>query len=279
MKHHHKKPFKIYKSSGNIESFDPGKLCLSLERSGISRERALSITNEVSSELGEGSLTRDIYRKAFQLVKQTSPLAAAQYSLKKALFELGPTGHHFETFVARYFEALGYETQTCKVFYGELVKHEIDVVAKKREKLTLVECKFHNRLGIKNDIKIALYVKARRDDLLKGPAGKTINDFYLVSNTAFTTDALTYAKGSGLHLLGVNAPVEEPFLEQIKRLHLFPITSLRRINKLLKSQLLAKNLVLATDVMKNRSLLAKMGVSDQMWPGLAEEVGILENGK
>jgi len=33
------------------------------------------------------------------------------------------------------------------------------------DKHIFVEAKFHNRLGVKTDLKVALYVKARFDDL------------------------------------------------------------------------------------------------------------------
>ena len=74
--------------------------------------------------------------------------------LKKAIFDLGPSGHHFETFVSRYFEEIGYTTKTCQTLNGRLVKHEIDIVGIKNGKRVFIECKFHNRIGIKNDIKI-----------------------------------------------------------------------------------------------------------------------------
>jgi len=143
-------------------------------------------------------------------------VAATHYSLKKSLQELGPTGFEFEIFVAKYFGAIGYETIVGVQKQGKYVSHEVDVVAKLQDKFSYVECKFHNDSGKKNDIQIALYVKARWDDLKDGQKGKLIKDFYLVSNTAFTSDAITYAKGVGLKLLGINAP-EESFIEKIKK--------------------------------------------------------------
>lgn len=277
MKHHRKK-FRITKSSGYPEPFSQKKLRLSLERSGLPKERARTIVGQVTDQVTEGTPTKDIFQKTLQLVNKASPLAAAQYSLKKALFDLGPTGHPFETYVARYFEALGFQTEICRVVPGKLVKHEIDVIATKGDRRIFVECKFHNRAGIKNDIKIALYVKARRDDLREGPEGKGMQDFYLVSNTSFSLDALTYAEGSGLTLLGVNAPPGDSFFEQIKRLRLYPITSLRRLGKLQREALLARDLVLARDLLTHKNLLFRLGVSEADWETITAEITLLDKG-
>lgn len=274
-----RKNFRIYKSHGGTENFSRQKLYRSLQRSGLPASQCNAIADKVTRELYEGARTRDIYKRTLQLVKQTSPVAAVHYSLKKAIFELGPTGHHFETYVARYFEELGYKTHTCKTLKGQYVSHEVDVIASKNGKRFFVECKFHNRMGIKNDIKIALYVKARWDDLKSGPEGKSLDGFYLASNTAFSTDALAYARGTGLWLLGVNAPLEKSFLEEIKELHLYPITSLRRLSKIIRNELLARNIVLAKDLVHHKILLQKFGMSADEYLILLEEIEMLKESK
>ena len=273
------KNFQIYKSHGGVEKFSDRKLYLSLLRSGLPPKQSKSITDKVSREISEGSKTRDIYRKALQLVKQTSPVAAIHYSLKKAIFELGPTGFHFEQFVAKYFEEMGYTTSTGKILNGRLVKHEVDIIGVKDGRRIFVECKFHNRIGIKNDIKIALYVKARWDDLKEGVEGKKLAAFYLASNTSFTSDAITYAKGSGLNLLGVNAPVEKPFIEEIKSLQLYPITSLKGLNKHFTKELLAKNILLAREIPEQINLLFKLGMEERVINQLLAEVKLLKERK
>ncbi len=270
------RPQKVIKANGGEESFSRNKLFRSLRRSGLPPRKCSLITDKVSSEIYQGATTRDIYRRAFQLVKETSPVAAAQYSLKKALFELGPTGHHFETYVARFFEARGYQTETCRTIQGKFVTHEVDVIAIKGTERYFVECKFHNRQGIRNDIKIALYVKARWDDLREGPEGKKLTGFYLASNTAFTSDAATYAKGTKLNLLGVNAPESRSFFDEIRELKLFPITSLRRLSKIIRNELIAKDILLATELLSEKRLLMKMGMTETEFGTLSEEIALLQ---
>lgn len=255
--------FPIIKSTGLVEPFSPHKLNSSLRRSGLPPHKTLAITNEVIKSITPGMRTKDIYRKAYKLVRQESTYAAVHYSLKRAILELGPTGFEFERFVAKYFNALGFETKIGAILPGEFVKHEVDIVATKNAKEKIyVECKFHNQLGRSNDIKIALYVKARWDDLKNGPEGKSITDFYLVSNTTFSLDAIAYAKGTGLKLLGVNAPLEESFLDKITHGKLYPVTSLRRLKKYHIGELLKKDIFLCQELLNQRNFLKKLGLVD-----------------
>lgn len=270
-----KNNFNIIKASGLPEPFSKKKLYTSIQRTGLSPKACENIVDNVAHELNEGFKTRDIYRKALSLVEKNSRIAAAQYSLKRALFDLGPTGHNFELFVAKYFNAIGFKTNTCQIIQGRFVKHEVDVVGQKGSSKIYAECKFHNRQGIKNDIKIALYVKARWDDLKEGPEGKNLNQFYLASNTSFSLDAIVYAKGSGLQLLGVNAPSEKSFLDHIKELGLYPITSLRRINRFMKNNLIGRGFLLAKELLHQEELLYRLGMTEREIQILMSEIEFL----
>ena len=274
-----RKNFKIIKSGGNQETFSRKKLLRSLERSGLDRKECQNISNKVSGLVEEGSNTKEIFRKTYNLVKETSPLASVHYSLKKSLFDLGPEGHHFESYVARFFEEIGFETQTCRTLQGKFIKHEVDVISTLRGKRYFTECKFHNRAGIKNDAKISLYVKARWDDLREGPEGKNLNGFYIASNTAFSLDAISYAKGTGMQLLGVNAPEKESFLDTIKKLRLYPVTSLRNITKPVKKMLLARKITVAKDLLFHENLLFKFGLSEPDIERVIKEINYLQKAR
>jgi hypothetical protein len=253
----------ILKSSGKIELFSASKLQRSLKRTGLRPKYCKQISKEVAQKIKPGASTRDIFKHTIKLIHKKSPIAATHYSLKKSLLELGPTGYEFEYFVSKYFNAIGYTTYVGIILQGEFVRHEVDIVASKPNFQAYVECKFHNNSGRKNDIKTALYVKARWEDLKNGPDGKYLREFFIVSNTDFTQDAITYAKGVGLKLLGVNTPAEESFLDKIKKYKLYPITSLKRLKKSYCQELLLKKVVLCADLLEEKELLLKIGMSEQ----------------
>ncbi len=260
--HFKKKNINIIKSSGLPEKFSPIKLHNSLKHCGLSNDRSKFIVNEVTRHVKAGTSTKDIYRKAFKLVHQESPFAAIQYSLKRAIIDLGPSGYAFEQFVARYFREIGYTTEVGVVLKGKYVNHEVDIVATTPSEKIYVECKFHNLIGKKNDIKIALYVKARWDDLRDGPAGRNLKSFYLVSNTSFTKDVLQYAEGVGLKLLGLNAPTQESFIDQIRRYNLYPITSLKRLKKHIKDELIKRDILTCKELLHEENILIKLGLKE-----------------
>lgn len=253
----------IIKSSGQSEPFSARKLQRSLQRTGLRPKYCKEISAEIAQKIKPGTSTRDIYKKTFKLIHKQSPIAATHYSLKKSLLELGPSGFEFEYFVSKYFEAIGYKTYVGITLQGEFVRHEVDVVASKPNYQIYVECKFHNNSGRKNDIKTVLYVRARWEDLQNGPDGKYLREYFLASNTAFTQDAITYANGTGLNLLGVNAPEEESFLDKIKKHKLYPITSLKRLKKIYLKELLRKKIILCKDLLMERNFLVKIGMSDE----------------
>ena len=165
------------------------------------------ISDHIESELVDGMTTADIYRHAFDLLATGFRSAAHKYSLRRAITDLGPAGYPFEKFVADLFRARGFEAVTDQIVRGKCVEHEVDVVAWKDKELVMVEAKFHNEPGIKSDLKVALYVKARTDDLSLSEfdfGGKTrkLTQGILVTNTKFTQKAIEYAACEGLRLVG-----------------------------------------------------------------------------
>ncbi len=263
----------IIKRDGRTENFSSRKLYRSLSHSGLPKKDCKSVTQKIEGQVLDGQSTQEIFQATLNEVRAISPKAAVRYSLKKSLFELGPSGHHFETYVSRFYQVRGYRTQTCQIVRGKFVKHEVDVIAFKNKERIFIECKFHNRAGIKNDIKIALYVKSRWDDLKTGPEGNRVNSFVLASNTSFSKDALTYAAGTHLNLLGVNAPEGHSFFDQIREMNLWPLTSLRFLKSRQKEALLSHGIVLVQELIDRPELLEKAGV------GTREKIIILEEAK
>jgi len=92
---------------------------------------------------------------------------------------LGSTGYPFEKYIAQLLRYQGYIANNNQIIKGFCVSHEVDVTAEKKEKLIFVECKYHNKLGIRCDVKISLYFKARFMDIEQGYVN-SINDNPLI---------------------------------------------------------------------------------------------------
>src|SRR3989338_5081017 len=146
----------IVKTDGTREEFHGGKLLDSLTWAGASSGVRDKIVQHIAREIEDGMSTSAIYRHAFELLHKFETPVAARYSLKRAIADLGPSGFPFEKFVAEIFKANGYETLTDQIVDGHCIDHEIDVIAWNENKLIMAEAKFHNELGMKSDLKVAL---------------------------------------------------------------------------------------------------------------------------
>jgi hypothetical protein len=202
----------ITKSSGEREVFNPSKLEQSLLNSGATSDVARSVVEHISREIEDGMSTSMIYDHAFYLVGKKMKPVAARYSLRRALGDLGPSGFPFEKFMASVFKMYGYEAENNQFIKGHCAEHEVDLVAWNENKLLMAEAKFHNQIGLKSDLKVALYVKARFDDLrnIDFFYGKKrrLDEGWLITNTKFTDRAISYASCAGLRLMGWNYPPE-----------------------------------------------------------------------
>jgi len=145
--------FEITKSTGEKVKFSLDKLRSSLKRTGADDILVKQILNNVRDELYQGISTKEIYNRAFALLKKSKSSLASKYKLKKAIYELGPTGFPFERFVSAILKYSGYETKVGQVLQGKCVSHEIDIIAQKNNHISLIECKFHSDQGLNCHVK------------------------------------------------------------------------------------------------------------------------------
>ncbi|MGE0562755.1 MAG: restriction endonuclease [Flavobacteriales bacterium] len=266
----------IIKITGEKVIFDSSKLRRSLERSGASDMVIKQTIDEVEASLYEGITTKEIYKKAFALLQKSSRPTAARYKLKKAIYELGPSGFPFEKFVAAILEHEGFQTKTDMIVKGHCVNHEVDVIAEKVEKRFMVECKFHGDQGRFCDVKIPLYIHSRFQDVEKQWRKQDGNESkfhqgWIFTNTRFTSDAIQYGNCSGLMLVGWDQPKRGSLKERIDIAGLHPITCLTTLTNYEKKKLLEKEKVLCMDLCHHPGLLTSIGINEQRHKKILDE--------
>ncbi len=271
-----KKQFLILKANGNSEAFDPGKLEASLLRAGATEEAIDTIIEHVSEELYDGITTTEIYSHAFKLLKESKKPVAHRYSLRRALMDLGPSGFPFEDFVAELLRSTGLTAVTRQIVLGGCIPHEVDVVAWNEKKLLMIEAKFHNELGIKSDVKVALYMKARFDDLKEnvfnyGGKDRKVTECWLITNTKFSSTAIHYGICKNLTMIGWNYPEKGNLQDLIEENKLFPITALTTLSETNKKLILKSGSVMCSSFLKDPSLFQKiLGTSFNYGPVINE---------
>ena len=256
----------ITKASGEKEPFEKNKLHQSLVRAGASEALAGQIVKEIEKSLTEGMSTRLIYKKAHKLLSKTSLPVAGRYHLKNGIMELGPSGFPFEVYLSKILEHKGYDVQVGKIVQGKCVKHEVDVIAEKNEQHFMIECKYHNSSGMVCDVKIPLYIQARFKDIetqwkLIPGHGMKLHQGWVVTNTRFTADAITYGTCAGLKLVSLDFPRKESLRGMIEETGLYPLTCLSQLTLQEKKLLLEKKVVLCREICHRPQHLQDLNIS------------------
>jgi hypothetical protein len=260
---------RIIKSSGIEEDFDREKLAKSLVRSGAPADIAYEIARQVELRIHPSSRTRDVYRIAKKLLRQYSAVSGMRYSIKKAIFSLGPSGYPFEKYFSRILQGHGYDVEINRFIEGYCVRHEVDVVAASGDTYSVIECKYHSDAGKATDVKAALYVQARFEDIKKAeaarqPVERALLDGWLVTNTRCTVDALRYAECAGLRIVSWRYPEKNSLERMIEDRRLYPVTILNSVKRASLDALFRADIILAQDIadMDEKTLTMRSGLDE-----------------
>jgi hypothetical protein len=266
----------IKKADGLLELFDAAKIERSLAHAGASSTARARVIAHILHELHDGMTTEQIYRRAFDMLKkeEAAPVAA-RYSVKRAVFALGPSGFPFEQFLAEILRGHGWRAQTDLMLIGRCAPHEVDVLAEKNGRRVGIEVKFHNDMGGKTDIKDALYVHARYEDLKRAPLKSSrVDEGWLVTNTVFTRNAIRYGRCSNLTLIGWDYPHDKGLLAMMNEARVHPLTALTTLSDSEKRRFLDNKIVLCKAV-QTEHLLREYGVAPAKIPRVIDEANRL----
>ena len=240
----------ITKFDGTKEPYDEIKIRASATRVGVPENLQNQMISAIRSRLYDGISTTDIFTIIKSFLSQSElPYLASKYNLKAALSELGPSGYPFEQYVGKLLSAKGYATRTNETWSGECVTHEIDVVAEKNGVTYPIEAKFHKAPNQRTDVRVALYIRARYEDLLAGWKGTGELKPWIVTNTRFSTDAIKYARCRDIKVTSWGFPQGEGIMDFIESTGLHPLTILESLSPLEKRQLIQQGAIVCTDLL------------------------------
>jgi Holliday junction resolvase len=267
----------VTKASGEKVLFSVGKLRNSLRKSGADERQADEVLRQLQPMLHPGISTKKIYRMAFGILKRLSSTAAARYSLKQGIMQLGPSGFPFEKFVAELLRAQGYATDIGVFVDGHCVRHEIDVLAVKDGKRVMIECKYHNLHRNKSDVKIPMYIHSRFKDVEKVWPSENeyeirFHEVWVMTNTRFTDDAMRYASCMQMRLIGWDYPSKGGLKDMVDSYHLYPITCLTTLTNAEKQRLLDEKIVMCHELLHNADMMQRAGIRDERTDRVMREV-------
>lgn len=267
----------ITKYSGDVVPFSKEQLIESLKRSDADQATINEVANRVEKELYQGISTKEIYNRAFAMLKAKKSYFASKYKLKKAILELGPTGFPFEHFISAVLTHSGYNCKVGQFIQGKCVQHEVDVVAVKNNQTILAECKFKSEHGGSCDVKIPLYIQSRYQDIKSCWNFKDshLEPAWIVTNGRFTKDAHDYASCEGIFLLSWDFPNGNALRDRIDTLRLYPITVSTLLTQREKQFLLSRNVVLCKDLINDKFYLDHLGISENRKQKILNEIKLL----
>lgn len=271
---------KIVKHSGNIVEFKREKLRDSLLKSGASRSIVEDVISQIEKQLYEGISTKKIYKLAFGLLKKNANSHAARYNLRAAIQLLGPAGFFFEKYIAKLFQSEGYETLTNLLLQGKCVSHEVDVVVRKNNYLTMIECKFHAGRDAVSDVKVPMYILSRFNDLKTQNLAifeedNVLDNCFIITNNRFTADAIQFARCSNISLLSWDYPDNENLRDKIDRSQLYPVTCLTTLTLAEKDRLMNVGIILVKELLEDTNCLKSIDLSQNRVKNVIREASEL----
>ena len=224
----------VTKADGSKQPFDKQKIINTCLRLQATLEQAQSIVDKIQARAYDGIPTKKILQMVFQYMKKYRPAVGYQIDLKQAIAMLR-SKPDFEIFVAKLFEAMGYEVETNLIIQGKCIEHEIDVVARKGNEVTLIEVKHHVNHHTYSGLDVFLQLNSTLEDLKEGyETGKNNFKFtraILICNTKVSEHAKRYALCRGLEFIAWKFPPEKGLERLVEEYKLYPITFLKNIER------------------------------------------------
>lgn len=235
----------VKKRDGTEEPFSEEKVLRSMRRVDLSEELQPQVLSHIQQKLHPGITTEEIFSHILEYLKEKDKSSSVKFNLKRAIFDLGPTGFPFEKYMERIFKEMGYKTQIDLIMQGECVTHEIDVLLEDGYGKAIVESKFHNQLGTKTEVQVALYVYARFLDVSKN--NPDITGVWIVTNTKLSVDAMKFAQCKRVRVIAWNFPAQGNLQDFVENPKMYPITILDGLTTQEKQALLENDIVLCSD--------------------------------
>jgi hypothetical protein len=255
----------VTKVDGTGEIYNEEKIRTSATRVGVPHDLQEQMLEHIRERLFDGISTHEIFEMIREFLRSANvPHLAMKYNLKAALAELGPSGYPFEQYIALLLNATGYETKTNQTIMGGCVSHEVDVLAVKDGTTYFIEAKFHKNPIQRTDVRITLYIKARYDDLVAKWSGGPSRP-WIITNTRFSTDAITYGDCQKIRLTSWGYPKGEGLTDLIEKTKLHPITIIDGLAPVDKIRMLSAGVVTCQQLLEPRNQqLIPAGLRDEI---------------
>lgn len=224
----------VRKADGSLQPFKKSKIIKTCLRLKASREIAKKVADRIEKEIYDGIPTKKIIQLIFKYLKEYNPNLAHVIDLREAISAMRPKPD-FEAFVAFLLQNLGYDVTRNVIVPGKCVEHEIDIIARKGDEVTMVEVKHHVNPHTYTGLHVFLEVWAAFEDIREGfKEGKHEYNFakvLVVSNTKVSKHGKKFCECRKIAHMGWKYPPGEGLETLIEKFRLYPLTFLKKIER------------------------------------------------
>ncbi|MBI5347349.1 MAG: restriction endonuclease [Candidatus Aenigmarchaeota archaeon] len=240
----------VIKANGESEKFDKKKIIRTCMRAELPMKEAKEVANKIEKNVTSGTSTKRIYKLILKELQKYSEKSMFVYRIREAIARMD--SEVFEKFVEKLLEEHGYMCSWNRIIKGEIVEHQVDLIAK-NEMSYLVECKKHANPHRDCGLGETMEVWARLDDINRGGRNH-FDKAWIITNTKFSEHAKRYAEGKKIRLTGWRYKEEDSLENLVKAKKLYPVAILS-IDKRTVSMLEKNGFITIKDVIKNEKKL------------------------
>lgn len=258
----------VTKANGTKQYFSRKKIIRTCMRMGATRSAAESIADYIETRLYNGVSTKKILQMIFKLLKKHKPAIKYQIDLRKALSLINPAPD-FEQYIQLLLTEHGYQVTPNQKIQGRCVEHEVDAIARKNNKVWIVEVKHHYKYHTPTSLDVSRNTRAVFEDLIEGHENGLndlkINYAMIVCNTKLSEHAKRYADCRGIHHIGWGSPKNGELQTMIEQKKLYPITLLKGLNRENRNRLRSKGIIMLKQLVEKTpvELRRKTGISKE----------------
>jgi hypothetical protein len=246
----------VTKAEGTKQLFDKEKVVRTCLRMGATRAAAEVIAKEIEAMVYDGIETKEILQMIFRKVGKHRPSTKHQIDLRKALGLLNPKPD-FELFVQTLLREHGYTVTPNQIIRGRCVEHEVDAIARKDGETFIVEVKHHFSYHTPTSLDVGRISRAVFEDVTEGfELGLNklkVDRSLIVCNTKLSEHAKRYAECRGIYHIGWSSPPNYDLQTMIEEKQLYPITYLRRLNRVNRKKLMSNGIILLKQLTEKNS--------------------------
>ncbi|XHH08310.1 MAG: restriction endonuclease [Candidatus Bathyarchaeia archaeon] len=266
----------VTKADGSMQAYSREKVVQTCMRMGADQQTAEKVALQVERRLYEGIPTRKVLQLIFSFLRKPKPAVKHLFDLRRGISLMVPKPE-FEVFIQTILIHSGFQVEPNTVLRGLCGEHEADAIASKNGLTYFVEAKHHQNYHGLTGLDETRIARAILEDITEaythGVTKTKIDKAVIITNTKYSTHALTYGGCRGITQIGWTTPDGSGLRDVVEKHKLYPLSCLRGVSLQTRLRLLDAGIVLIRQVLEHEAEFydRKLGLPHQTVLSLMEK--------